>query len=156
MWGRDVGILETGYCEASESMRHSRYIIWVGGAYSRKYFGRRFGRKDRNIRGANNISDVPGWAWPESPGFGLASPDSGLTQNWAWPGLAKVLSFIASRTAYNLFTYFYFYFSIFNIQIKQFTRILTKYAKVIDLATASTIEIKTTTEFTETGIGLRN
>jgi len=110
----------------------------------------------------NNISDVPGWAWPESPGFGLASPDSGLTQNWAWPGLAKVLSFIAqkplaSRTAYNLFTwFFFFFFSIFNIQNKQFTRIQTKYTKVIDLATASTIEIKTTTEFTETGIGLRN
>jgi len=104
----------------------------------------------------NNISDVPGWAWPESPGFG-----PGLTQNWAWPGLAKVLSFIAqkplaSRTAYNLFTWFFFFFSIFNIQNKQFTRILTKYTKVIDLATASTIEIKTTTEFTETGIGLRN
>ena len=46
---RDVGIPETGYCEASESMSHSRYMIWVGGAYSRKYqyFGGRCGLNEK-------------------------------------------------------------------------------------------------------------
>jgi hypothetical protein len=40
-------------------------------------------------------SDVPGLAWPESPGLGLALEGSGLAKpqarprpsEWAWPGL---------------------------------------------------------------------